>query len=427
MKSNMTRKLSCYFGGVARICISGSNAERFINLCQFQEIPLKDIERDGCRYHATLPAKDYFRLRPVIKKTGICPKITKRAGLPFFLKKNRKRKVLILCALLFVGMVYYLSGFLWRIEFDGCHYHTKEQLREFLREIGIAEGVRKDAADCTAIEESIRSRFTDIGWVSAELTGTVMKIHIQETRMPSLEAERVVDGLGNAWGEETGHIVAARDGIVAELTVKSGTAMVRPGDVVKKGDILIGGVIDVVGDDGGVVAKHAVLAAGNVRLKCVENYKETVPLNYEEKVYTGHDRKGIVLEIFGRKIFSYNSGNSYQNCDIITEMGQYCIGENFYLPLLCRKTTVREYTLVPAVRTKEEAELAARQLLVRYLEEKKRGGAVILEKKVAARFTKTKCVFEGQLIFNESAWEYRRIKTEEWRFDNRDEYNTDSN
>ena len=80
--------------------------------------------------------------------------------------------------------------------------------------------------------------------------------------MPSLEAERVVDGLGNAWGEETGHIVAARDGIVAELTVKSGTAMVRPGDVVKKGDILIGGVIDVVGDDGGVVAKHAVLAAG---------------------------------------------------------------------------------------------------------------------------------------------------------------------
>ena len=245
--------------------------------------------------------------------------------------------------------------------------------------------------------------------------------------MPSLEAERVVDGLGNAWGEETGHIVAARDGIVAELTVKSGTAMVRPGDVVKKGDILIGGVIDVVGDDGGVVAKHAVLAAGNVRLKCVENYKETVPLNYEEKVYTGHDRKGIVLEIFGRKIFSYNSGNSYQNCDIITEMGQYCIGENFYLPLLCRKTTVREYTLVPAVRTKEEAELAARQLLVRYLEEKKRGGAVILEKKVAARFTKTKCVFEGQLIFNESAWEYRRIKTEEWRFDNRDEYNTDSN
>ena len=124
MKSKMTRKLSCYFGGVARICISGSNAERFINLCQFQEIPLKDIERDGCRYHATLPAKDYFRLRPVIKKTGICPKITKRAGLPFFLKKNRKRKVLILCALLFVGMVYYLYGY--RMGIGGTDRHSYE-------------------------------------------------------------------------------------------------------------------------------------------------------------------------------------------------------------------------------------------------------------------------------------------------------------
>ncbi|MDE7326439.1 MAG: sporulation protein YqfD, partial [Lachnospiraceae bacterium] len=99
----------------------------------------------------------------------------------------------------------------------------------------------------------------------------------------------------------------------------------------------------------------------------------------------------------------------------------------FYLPLVLIKTTLREYTLIPSVRTKEEAELAARQLLVRYLEEKKRGGAVILEKQVAARFTKTKCVFEGQLIFNESAWEYRRIKQEEWRFDSEDEYNTDSN
>jgi len=427
VNSKTTKSLNRFFGGTVQICISGSNAERFINLCQFQEIPLKEIKKDGSRYQAELPAKDYFRLRPVIKKTGICPRITKREGLPFFLKRNRKRKVLLFCAILFAGMIYYLSGFLWRIEFDGCFYHTREQLRDFLQEEGIAAGIRKDAADCTAIEECIRSRFTDIGWVSAELTGTVMKIHIKETHMPSLDADRVVDGLGNAWDEKTGHIVAACDGVVAELTVKSGTALVRPGDVVKKGDILISGVLNVIGDDGGIVAKHAVLAAGSVRLKCVENYRESVPLNYQEKIYTGRSKKGFVLEMFGKKIFSYNSGNPYQNCDIITEMGQYCIGKNFYLPLLCEKRTAKEYTLADAVRTKEEAELCARQLLVRYLEEKKLCGAVILDKELAARFTKTKCVLEGRLIFNESAWEYRRIKPEEWRSYNEDGNNTENN
>ncbi len=164
-----------------------------------------------------------------------------------------------------------------------------------------------------------------------------------------------------------------------------------------------------------------------MRLKCVEDYRGSVPLNYQEKIYTGRSKTGFVLEIFGKKIFSYSSGNLYQNCDIITEIGQYCIGKNFYLPLLCERRTVREYTLADAVRTKEEAELCARQLLVRYLEEKKLCGAVILDKELAARFTKTKCILEGRLIFNESAWEYRRIKPEEWRFQSEDGNSTENN
>lgn len=422
----MIRRISRLFYGTTEICISGSNAERFLNLCQFQEIPLRNIKREGSRYRADMLAKDYFRLRPVIKKTGICPKITKRSGLPFYLKKRRKRKILLLCALLFAGMLYYLSGFLWRIEFDGCYYHTKEQLREFLREEGIMEGIRKNKADCTEIEERIRSEFTDIGWVSAELSGTVMKIHIKETRMPSMNSDQVIDGLGNAWEEETGHIVAAADGIVAEITVKSGMANVRAGDVVKAGDILISGVLDITGDDGSITARHAVLADGVVRLKCVEEYSRSVPMTYEQKVYTGRSRQGIVLEILGRKIFSYNPSKSYQNCDIITEMGQYCIGENFYLPVVCAKTTFAEYELTQAERTREEAELAADQLLLRYLEEKKEGGSVILDKQLTPRFTKTQCVLEGWLVFNESAWEYRSITSDEWRLDYGNEYNTEN-
>lgn len=427
MKSRLTRRLDRFFGGMVEICISGGGAERFLNLCQFQEITLQDICREGSRYRALIPAKDYFRLRPVIKKTGICPRITKRFGLPFCLKRNRKRKILYICALLFAGMIYYLSGFLWRIEFDGCYYHTPQQLSEFLRGEGITEGIRKSGADCSAIEESIRSNFTDIGWVSAELTGTVMKIHIKETRMPSMNADTAVDGYGNPWKEETGHIVAGKDGIVTEITVRSGTARVRAGDVVKAGDILIDGVLTVVGDDGSTVARHPVLADGTVRLKCVESYQQEVPLTYKQKVYTGKSRTGIELEILGRKIFSYHPSNLYQDCDIITEIGQYCIGENFYLPFTCAKTTVKEYTLVDAVRTKKEAQLAADQLLLRYLEERKAQGAVILEKRLTPSFTKTHCVLSGLLIFNESAWEYRRIKSEEWRLDNGDEHNAENN
>ena len=143
MKNELLNRLNRYCRGYIKIKITGSNAERFINLCQYQELRMETICREGCNYTAVMPAGDYFRLRPIIRKTGICPKIEEKQGLPFLLRKNRKRKVLLLCALLFAGLLYYLSGFLWRIEYEGCYYHTKEQIQSFLEECGIYEGVRK--------------------------------------------------------------------------------------------------------------------------------------------------------------------------------------------------------------------------------------------------------------------------------------------
>ena len=427
MKNQLLSRLNRYRRGYIKIKISGSNAERFLNLCQYQDILLGGICREGADFTATLPAADYFRLRPIIRKTRVYPAIIEKYGFPFFLKKNRKRKVLLVCAILFAGLIYYLSGFLWRIEYEGCYYHTKEQLQSFLEECGIYEGVQKDAVSCPKIEEQIRSKFTDIGWVSAEISGTVMKIRIKETRMPKLDADQVTDGSGAVWEQETGHIVAACDGVVTNISVAGGTAMVRAGDVVHKGQILISGILDIVGDGDLLMEQRPVLARGTVELKTTEHYKDSFSMKYEKKAYTGKKKWGLRFEIAGIKIFSYVPSNSYPECDIITEMGQYCIGDSFFLPVKAWTTTLCEYRTEPAVYSREEARIVADKRLIRYLEEKKSGGQTLLSSDVRTTFADGSCETSGLLVFCGSAWQYSSINPDEWRQKNGDGNNTDNN
>lgn len=427
MGKGLLQSLLCYLRGYLKIRIAGSNAERFFNLCKHQDILLWSICQEGSGYTAEIAAKDYFRLRPIIRKTRTCPVIQCKKGFPFFLKRSRKRKILFFCAVCFAGLLYYFSGFLWRIEYAGCYFHTKEQLEDFLAKQGIFEGVRKKHADCAEIEEWIRSAFTDIGWVSAEITGTVMKISIQETRMPELSNEVVTDGTGKIWEEETGHITAAKDGVVTKITVVRGTANVRPGDVVKAGDILISGIVTVKGDNDLIVNQYSVLAEGEVLLKTVEKYEDRFSLEYKKKVYTGREKKGIRIEAAGRKIFSYTPSNSYRECDIINDMSQYCIGEDFYLPLKAWVTTIREYEIETAAYTEEEARILADNRLLRYLNEQKTSGAAILETRLETEVADGFCRTFGIILLSERAWQYQTIIPNEWRSESADGYNADSN
>ncbi len=425
MGKGVLHRIICYLQGYLYIRIAGSNAERFMNLCRHHEIMLQRVQRCGAVYMARIAAKDYFRLRPVIKKTGICPKITERHGFMFFLKRNRKRKILLAAAISFLWLLFFLSGFIWRIDYDGCYYHTREQLEDFLMELGVREGMKKSEADSAAIEKEIRSRFTDIGWVSVEIIGTKMSVMVNETKMPSLASEHVTDGTGEVWNEEHGHIVAAEDGVIAEITAYRGVPLVKAGDVVREGDILISGVITVTGDDGGIVSRYPVLAKGEIKLKTVQNYEHEFPLRYQKKVYSGKEKKGYFLKAFGRKIFSYNPSNSYSECDIISEISQYCLWEDFYLPIWKRTLTFREYFYEAAVYSKEEAKLLAEEQLQRYLSEQKKQGVQILSTDITTGFTGNQCRAAGKIELLGAAWRYRSIIPDEWRFREANEYNTD--
>ena len=118
-------------GGYVRLCVSGCSAERFFNLCKSARLNYWKVsrQREGCYFYMSL--EDFFRLRPLLRKSHMSMRVISRAGLPFVLRQNRKRAALGAAVLSFFVLLYMMSLFIWNISFDGNYRYTRETLLGF--------------------------------------------------------------------------------------------------------------------------------------------------------------------------------------------------------------------------------------------------------------------------------------------------------
>lgn len=125
---------------------------------------------------------DFYRIRPFVRKAGVKVRVQEKLGLPFFLYRNRKRKLFAAGMASFFLLLFVLSRFIWNISFCGNLYFTDDTLMRQLREIGILYGMPKSGVDCDRIEEELRSRCPRIVWVSAHVSGTRLQIRVRKMR-----------------------------------------------------------------------------------------------------------------------------------------------------------------------------------------------------------------------------------------------------
>ena len=82
-----------YILGYVRISVEGYYIERFINICTTKQILLWDLKRENAiTLHARVEVKNFKALRDICKKTKCKIKIESKNGLPFTIKKYKKRK-----------------------------------------------------------------------------------------------------------------------------------------------------------------------------------------------------------------------------------------------------------------------------------------------------------------------------------------------
>lgn len=403
----MFTKLFTWLRGYLHIQIQGNSSQRFLNLCGLRGMRLWNVKYNEDGYEFNIYINDYMEVKPIVKKTKTIPVILEKKGLPFKIIRYKKRKSFIIGILLCAFLVFYMSLHIWDINISGGYKYTPDVLMQFLNENGVYSGIKKKEISASDIEREIRNSFKDIGWVSAEIKGTKLIIRINEINMPRPAKVVTVPS----------HIIASKNGIVLDIITMGGIALVKKGDIVKKGDLLVSGVIDISNDFEEVIDKKPVIAHANIKMKTHYSYKDKMPLEYIDKIYTENHKIGHSIKLFNKNINLFKPRNTYDAYDIITKERLFYITKSFYLPLKYTKSWTIEYKEVQAIYTEEEAKEIAKKKLKLYIEGLQENKVDVLSHNVKFSIKNNYCIAEGIIITQEEAWQYKEVEESEWRIE----------
>lgn len=222
--------LLSYIYGYVNISVEGYFIERFINMCISKKIFLWNIKREKSTYlHANINIKDFKRIKQVSRKTKCKITIQSKKGFPFILNKYRKRKVFAIALIIIIIEIISTSRFIWNIEITGNEKIETQKLIQELNDKGITVGNKKSKIDTDEIIRKIRLERDDIAWMSIDLNGTnaIVKI-VEKTEKPDIIDE-----------SEYCSIVSNKSGVITKINAKTGTSLVKEGDVVTEGMILV--------------------------------------------------------------------------------------------------------------------------------------------------------------------------------------------
>ena len=330
-----------YIFGYLNVTVEGYYIERFINTCMSKGIFFWGMKRTKSTImHMNIGADEFKQAIKIAKKHGCRIKIDNKHGLPFVLKKYKKRKIFFLLLLLVLVSIYILSRFIWNIEIDGNTTIDRNEIIQALNDGGLNVGTLKSKVNTEEIINQIRYKRDDIAWIGIELTGTNAIVKIVESEV---KPEIVNDS-------DYCNIVASKDGIIEKATAQNGTIMVTNGQEVKKGDILIAGYME-----GKYTDRYYVNAQGEVKAKVTYTQNEKIYKKETKKEKTSNSENKYAIKINNFKINFYKTLSKYENYDTMYTSKKIKLFSNFYLPIEIIKYTNYEVTNTEITYNEEQA------------------------------------------------------------------------
>lgn len=388
-----------FLKGYVRIRVTGFSTERFLNLCSNYGIILWKIAPGVNCYEMYISLPGFFRLSPIVRKTGTRVHILKRCGFPFIWQKWRKRKVFLTGAVSCAVSLWILSQFVWAIELNGNQMLTVDMFSDFLVKNQIEQGMRKEKLDIDSLEKELRNEYNFITWTSARVEGTKLVVSVKENSAytdydrehPAEEADE------QAW-----NYVSRVDGVVESIVTRQGVPLVTKGSQVKAGDVVISGTIPIVGDDQTVKNYHYTKADGDVYISYSYPYTSSVAYSYEEKHYTGQEKNTYFLSFFHTTLHLFKKPAEGQYT-VYKSVNQVKLMEDFYLPVYYGKNYYKNYETYKKTYSRQMCQELLKEKLNKFCQTLEEKGVQIIEKNVKIEQGETEMKMTGSLQVIEMA------------------------
>ena len=362
--------------GYTELALDDANTARFLNLCGRLGLPYRPCRSCGGQEEAlTLRFRlaDERRLLAACQTHGVEVRVARRGGLPCLIGRYRRRVGLLVGFLLGAMLVFLASHVVWDVRIEVADGEPMPMLREQLAQSGLSVGTWIPTLESDTVESRLLVGTDQVAWVSVNLRGTVAYVQVRRLLRPE-----------SAVTHEPSNLVATCDGVIDSVKLISGKVVVEPGELVRRGQLLVSGV-----RDSSTMGYVVGAAQGEVLARVHETICVQVERVQQQKVYVGRENGQKSLLFFGKNIkLSKNTTTNGQSCDIIKKMDIYTLPSGAVLPVSLESEVVLLYEMRDVVLTDRELTDQAYERLGQSLAAQTKG-AMLVSKQVTSELTDT--------------------------------------
>ena len=229
-------------------------------------------------------------------------KVVKELGIYNFKNSLIKYKELLICLVIGLVLLFICTNLVVEVNIIHENKEIRELLMDELESAGIKTlSFKKSYNELQKIKENILEKYpTKIDWLEFETDGMILNVKVEERIITDTTKDN-----------KKCNIIAKKEGTISSLLVSNGEALVRPNDLVKKGDVLISGIVNYNNEE-----KMRVCAKGEVFAHTWYTIKVSIPFEYNKYALTGKKKynliwsnKGNKTRIFKNRFSSFESKN----------------------------------------------------------------------------------------------------------------------
>ena len=305
-----------YLRGTVRVTVVGMFPERVVNLCAQQSVEFWGVDwHDERAVSFTIRRRGFSRLEALAHRVDCEVLVGERRGFPEFARSFRSRYAFLIGLGLTLIAVSVLSQFVLTIEITGNENISDAVILRQLQRFGVSPGAFGPGLDRRQIEQEILLEVPELSWMTINLKGTRVEVQVREVQ----KAPKRIDESGFY------HVVASADGIITHVEPELGDAVVKKGDTVSRGEVLISGTVTMEPPIYSDLPTryYDVHARGRVWARTWRTITAVIPEETAAKIYTGAKKTCWAINFFGRRVeFFGNSSISDALCDRITSVRQ---------------------------------------------------------------------------------------------------------
>lgn len=251
-----------------------------------------------------IPFDSYKEVEEVVKRTKGKVRIVGKSGIVVLLLSIKRKLSLCIGAGVFLLVLYLLSNYIWAIDIQTRNNLSPFEVRKELTSIGIKPGLKKSDINVYNIEKKMEDLDSEVMWVRARIEGSTLRVIVAEKVNPPV-TEKVLPE----------QVLAKMDGEIKRVFTFSGNPAVKPGDIVKTGDVLI---LPIQGKEG---FEKEVKPSGSVIANTFYEKSMEVQISGEKIQRTGEKDRDIYVNFWDKKIYLKKAINDFKYYDKIEETG----------------------------------------------------------------------------------------------------------